>query len=99
MNDVALLGLKDQALQKWDDLFNLITTPFMDQYDFAAFKYIILLNPAYINQHTTSKSIVAKSRNEIKNSWIDYRKDFFIDPDAHLTRCTELIRFDTLMII
>uniref|UniRef100_A0A915KF30 Uncharacterized protein n=1 Tax=Romanomermis culicivorax TaxID=13658 RepID=A0A915KF30_ROMCU len=42
--------------------------------------------------HTASKSIVAKSRNEIKNSWIDYRKDFFIDPDAHLTRCMELIR-------
>jgi len=113
MNDVALLALKDHAVQKWDDLYRILTIRGFDRYDFTAMKFLILLNPstktfcnlncisikfcslcliAYVKSQNESKSIAVESRCRIKSAWLEYRKNLFVDPEAHMAQCLELIR-------
>lgn len=45
MQHVALLALTDHASQKWDEIFNFLKIHSFDRFDYAAMKYMILLNP------------------------------------------------------
>uniref|UniRef100_A0A914VY87 NR LBD domain-containing protein n=1 Tax=Plectus sambesii TaxID=2011161 RepID=A0A914VY87_9BILA len=89
VSTVCLLGLTDLQA-KWNELCDQLKSLQFDRYDYAAMKFLALLDPS--QPSLTNRALVSTVRHNIIQSWIDYRGSLAMEPTGSFHLCLNAIK-------
>lgn len=108
VSTICLLGLTDLQT-KWNELCDELKSLQFDRYDYAAMKFLALLDPCNYTEPTrrliqlpimfsaqpslTNRALVSTVRHNIIQAWIDYRGALAVESTGSFHMCLNAIKY------